>query len=118
MERRSIVVSGIVQGVGFRPFVYGLAARMGLSGFVRNQSSGVLIEVEGEPSALDDFLVDIASRPPPLATHRPVASGSSAHPGVIIEFRIEVSEDDSSTSDIHLTRRRELSSVPRRYSRL
>ena len=38
---------GVVQGVGFRPFAYGLAARLGLSGFVRNDSEGVLIEIEG-----------------------------------------------------------------------
>ena len=95
MERRSIVVSGIVQGVGFRPFVYGLASRMGLSGFVKNQSSGVLIEIEGETPALDDFLVDIASRPPPLAQigqlhwERRTPTGD-------YRFRIEPSEDDAS----------------------
>ena len=48
MDRRAIAVSGIVQGVGFRPFVYDLATRLGLNGFVRNQTGGVLIEVEGE----------------------------------------------------------------------
>ena len=95
MERRSIVVSGIVQGVGFRPFVYGLAARRGLSGFVKNQSSGVLIEVEGEASALDDFLVDIASRPPPLA-HIGRMHWEQRTPRGEHRFRIEISEADSS----------------------
>ena len=47
MERRSIAVRGIVQGVGFRPFVYGLAGRLGLAGSVRNRAGEVLIEVEG-----------------------------------------------------------------------
>ena len=58
MERRAIAVRGIVQGVGFRPFVYGLASRLKLHGFVRNQTSGVLIEVEGEAGSLDRFLTD------------------------------------------------------------
>ena len=56
MDRRAIAVSGMVQGVGFRPFVYGLASKLGLHGFVRNQTDGVLIEVEGEPHDLDRFL--------------------------------------------------------------
>jgi acylphosphatase len=52
MERRRVVV----QGVGFRPFIYGQALRWGLTGFVRNDSVGVTIEVEGSPQALDRFL--------------------------------------------------------------
>jgi hydrogenase maturation protein HypF len=67
MERRAIAIRGIVQGVGFRPFVYGLAARLDLRGFVQNQTGGVLIEVEGEARSLDCFLSELASRPPPLA---------------------------------------------------
>ena len=46
-------VTGTVQGVGFRPFVYRRAVELGLAGFVRNDSDGVLIEVEGEPSTID-----------------------------------------------------------------
>ena len=53
---RRILVEGIVQGVGFRPFVYTLAARHGLAGWVRNTASGVEIEVEGRPAALDAFI--------------------------------------------------------------
>jgi hydrogenase maturation protein HypF len=67
MERRAIEVRGIVQGVGFRPFVYALAARHRLGGFVRNRAGTVAIEVEGEPAALDRFVTDLAGRPPPLA---------------------------------------------------
>jgi hydrogenase maturation protein HypF len=66
-ERRAIVVRGIVQGVGFRPFVYNLATRLRLGGFVRNQTGTVLIEVEGESPALERFLAELAERPPPLA---------------------------------------------------
>jgi hydrogenase maturation protein HypF len=66
-ERRHITVEGIVQGVGFRPFVYGLARKNGLSGFVLNDTAGVTIELEGEPPALENFLARLRERPPPLA---------------------------------------------------
>ncbi len=66
-ERRRIEVRGIVQGVGFRPFVWRLAHQLDLAGFVRNASSGVVIEVEGEPDALDRFETALRSEAPPLA---------------------------------------------------
>src|SRR5262249_5669277 len=59
MERRAIVVRGIVQGVGMRPFVYGLATRLSLGGFVKNQTGSVLIEVEGDGPALERFLAEL-----------------------------------------------------------
>src|SRR2546425_10029724 len=65
--RRSIAVEGVVQGVGFRPFVHGLASRLGLGGSVRNRAGGVLIEVEGNGAALEQFLDEVRLRPPPLA---------------------------------------------------
>src|SRR5947209_8342751 len=67
MDRRAIAISGIVQGVGFRPYVFALATRLGLGGFVRNQTGDVLIEVEGEPGSLDRFVDELTARPPPLA---------------------------------------------------
>lgn len=66
-ERRHITVAGIVQGVGFRPFVYGLAMKNGLAGFVLNDTTGVTIELEGEPPALENFIAHLRDRPPPLA---------------------------------------------------
>jgi hydrogenase maturation protein HypF len=60
-------VQGVVQGVGFRPFVYALATRLGLSGFVYNDSSGVCIEVEGAPLSLSDFRHALRHQTPPLA---------------------------------------------------
>ncbi|MEP6782918.1 MAG: carbamoyltransferase HypF [Acidobacteriota bacterium] len=55
MERRSLAVRGIVQGVGFRPFVHSLASSLALTGFIRNAPHEVQIEIEGPPAALDDF---------------------------------------------------------------
>ncbi len=63
----AIAVRGIVQGVGFRPFVYGLASRLDLTGYVQNQAGSVFIEVEGESRNLDHFLTELARHPPPLA---------------------------------------------------
>jgi hydrogenase maturation protein HypF len=64
-DRLRIRVRGAVQGVGFRPFVHGLAMRFGLSGFVLNDDEGVLAEVEG--AALKSFLAALQQEPPPLA---------------------------------------------------
>ncbi|HTK10979.1 MAG TPA: carbamoyltransferase HypF [Ktedonobacteraceae bacterium] len=66
-QRLHIVVQGIVQGVGFRPFVYTRAHLLGLSGFVLNNSVGVVIEVEGEDQALADFQRALHAEIPPLA---------------------------------------------------
>jgi len=66
-ERRAVAVRGIVQGVGFRPFVYALALRHGLAGSVCNDAEGVQIDVEGAPDALDVFLQGIKAEAPPLA---------------------------------------------------
>jgi hydrogenase maturation protein HypF len=67
-QRRQIHISGVVQGVGFRPFVYKLAQSLSLSGFVFNASSGVTIEVEGPPAQLTTFLEALRINPPDLAT--------------------------------------------------
>ncbi len=68
MTRRVLVsVRGVVQGVGFRPFVYGLACRLGLSGHVLNGPEGVEIEVEGGGDNVDTFLCEIEASAPALA---------------------------------------------------
>ncbi len=64
-QRQRLRVRGAVQGVGFRPHVYGLASRLSLSGFVRNDAEGVLIEVEG--AGADQFVHALRLAPPPLA---------------------------------------------------
>ena len=65
--RRQIHVRGIVQGVGFRPFVYNLARELALAGYVFNSSSGVTVEIEGPDEAIQKFLDALQHRPPPLA---------------------------------------------------
>ena len=65
--RAQILVRGIVQGVGFRPFVYSHANRMSLTGRVRNNVSGVLIDVEGSALAIQRFVHEIGNNPPPLS---------------------------------------------------
>jgi hydrogenase maturation protein HypF len=65
--RRRIHVSGIVQGVGFRPFVYRLAVARHLAGQIANTAAGVVIEVQGLPEAVDDFLQRLPREAPPLA---------------------------------------------------
>jgi len=66
-KRIEIRVGGVVQGVGFRPFVFRLARRLDLCGFVNNNSDGVLIEIEGEQNKLDRFIDTLRFQPPPLA---------------------------------------------------
>jgi hydrogenase maturation protein HypF len=73
--RQRVLVRGIVQGVGFRPFVWSLAGRLGLDGFVRNSSGAVIVEVEGHPSAIASFVAAVRREAPPLAQVTSVESG-------------------------------------------
>jgi hydrogenase maturation protein HypF len=66
-QRLGILVTGVVQGVGFRPFVYNLAMSNKLTGFVRNEGGLVRLELEGEKSAIEAFIQELKSNPPPLA---------------------------------------------------
>jgi len=66
-SRISLEIEGIVQGVGFRPFVYRLAARHALSGWVKNLGGAVLAEVEGEAAAVAAFREEVVAEAPPLA---------------------------------------------------
>ena len=67
MMLRKIHVTGVVQGVGFRPFVYQIATRANLCGWVANTSAGVDIEIEGDAAALDAFVRALNDEKPPLA---------------------------------------------------
>ena len=66
-RRARVRVTGTVQGVGFRPYVYRLAGELSLGGFVLNDAHGVLIEVEGSATVVDRFLERLPSEAPPLA---------------------------------------------------
>ena len=65
--RRRIAVAGVVQGVGFRPYIYRLATDRSLAGTILNTSAGVTIEVEGASLAVHDFITRLPSEAPPLA---------------------------------------------------
>lgn len=67
LSAKRIHITGVVQGVGFRPFVYGLATRYDLRGWVCNTSAGVDIEVDGAPDVLAQFVADLSTQAPPLA---------------------------------------------------
>jgi len=72
-RRKHIDVRGIVQGVGFRPFVYNLAQSLGLSGYVFNSSAGVTIEIEGGEGEVASFIETLRAEPPQLAAIASVA---------------------------------------------
>jgi len=67
LHRHCYRITGIVQGVGFRPFVFTLATRLGLTGFVGNDSAGVFVEAEGAADALATFAAALRREAPPLA---------------------------------------------------
>ncbi len=84
---KKIEVNGIVQGVGFRPFVYNLANQYGLKGEVANTAAGVSIHIEGPPQRIQAFETDLAAKCPPLA-HVVEISGRSESLKPYADFRI------------------------------
>lgn len=90
-----IHISGIVQGVGFRPFVYGLASKYRLLGWVRNSSAGVEIEVEGNKSELLNFIEALGNKAPALAKIDLIES-AWIDPQGFQEFLIKDSKNDPS----------------------
>lgn len=88
---RKIKITGIVQGVGFRPFIYQLARQYELNGNVANTSSGVTVHVEGLPGKIDSFLTDIEAKAPPLSQITQVSSHSIASEN-LRDFTISKSE--------------------------
>lgn len=81
MERQRLRVTGIVQGVGFRPHVHGLATALGLVGHVGNDVDGVFIEVEGPAPMLDEFARRVRDEAPPLAAVEDVVVSAIATTG-------------------------------------
>jgi hydrogenase maturation protein HypF len=79
--RASVRVEGVVQGVGFRPFVYSLATRLGLAGWVGNDVDGVFAEVEGPAVDVEEFLSLLSAQAPPLARVDRVTAAAMAPSG-------------------------------------
>ena len=93
--------SGVVQGVGFRPFVYRLAAQNGLAGFVQNRPEGVIAEVEGPQAAVDSFLAGIRRDLPPLAH---VTQVESAEIAILHDHDFRIVESGAQgPADVHIT---------------
>jgi hydrogenase maturation protein HypF len=91
---KKIEISGLVQGVGFRPFVYQLASRYKLKGYVKNNSAGVQIEVEGSSSAVEIFMQALGQELPPLARIDSLYSTDGSIKGHNV-FQIIQSKDDA-----------------------
>lgn len=93
MEHRLIRVRGVVQGVGYRPFVHRLALSLGVRGAVRNDTEGVLVDAHAPAEVLDEFTARLTSDAPPLARVESVAAGSGVGCPPADGFRIERSRD-------------------------
>src|ERR1700729_4002377 len=89
--RTAVRVEGVVQGVGFRPFVYSLATGLGLGGLVGNDADGVFAEVEGDPAMVEEFLAALARDAPPLARIERVTT-SAMRPDGTTSFAIAPSQ--------------------------
>jgi hydrogenase maturation protein HypF len=95
-ETRRYQIRGIVQGVGFRPFVFRTAERHALGGWIRNDSDGVVLEVQGRPGALEEFIVEVRTCAPMPARIESVALLERRHEERLVErFEIQVSEHGS-----------------------
>lgn len=97
LAAKQISVKGIVQGVGFRPYIYQLADRHRLNGRVANTAAGVHIHVEGPPAAIEAFAAGISAEAPPLAQITDV-SISDAPPEQLDTFTIVSSRNDTGKS--------------------
>jgi len=95
VSRKVIDVAGIVQGVGFRPFVYRLANECGLTGLIANSPAGVSIEVQGETEAVEKFLERLPKEIPPRSKITVLAL-REAELQPETEFRIAASRTDAS----------------------
>ena len=84
----------MVQGVGFRPFVFSLAKRRALRGRVLNNATGVLIDVEGEGNTIEQFIDEIIATPPTLSQIESVERNDNLDPANYHDFRIIESASD------------------------
>ncbi|CUU09801.1 hydrogenase maturation protein HypF [Candidatus Kryptobacter tengchongensis] len=91
LKAKKIYIEGIVQGVGFRPFIFKLANEFNLKGYIYNDTNGVYIEVEGEENAIDEFIKAIPVKAPPLSLIEKIISEPTDVKGYS-EFFIEKSK--------------------------
>ncbi|MGH2984761.1 MAG: carbamoyltransferase HypF [Solirubrobacterales bacterium] len=97
LGRRRFRITGVVQGVGFRPFVHGLASRSGIAGFVLNDGRGVVVEAEGPPGSLDEFAAALTREAPSLARVDSIVA-EAIEPRGERDFRIEVSAEGQASA--------------------
>ena len=97
---RKLLVTGQVQGVGFRPFVYRLAIDLGLTGWVRNTAGRVEILIHGEPERLGEFTTRLIEQAPPLAAPH-LSHASERKHAQLSEFVITHS-DSMGERDVHV----------------
>jgi hydrogenase maturation protein HypF len=101
IQTRKFRVEGIVQGVGFRPFVHRIANKYSLNGWVRNDSSGVLTEVQGAEHSVTSFEIALSSSAPKLAVvNQVIALPCETEPIIYEHFEIISSEDQQDTKTI------------------
>jgi hydrogenase maturation protein HypF len=91
---RRIIISGRVQGIGFRPFIYRIGREHRLRGWVKNTQTSVIIEVEGDGNALEQFIADIPEKCPPLAVIESIEACDIPLSG-FRDFEIRPSGDDA-----------------------
>lgn len=97
--RQRVTVTGVVQGVGFRPFVHRIATELGLAGFVGNDSGAVFLEVQGRPASVAEFGRRLRAQAPPLARIADVrVAGIAVDPACPPEFRIVASQSATGTT--------------------
>ena len=100
MERLSLKIRGIVQGVGFRPFIHKLVGSYGLQGYIKNTSSGVELELEGERVELERFVRDVPEKAPKLAVIESVEPEYSAELVGFTGFEIRESKREASRNTL------------------
>src|SRR5690349_9690620 len=98
MSRTQIIVKGIVQGVGFRPFVYSRASGRSLNGRVLNNATGVLIDLEGDAAEIEHFVRELESNPPPLSSIESIERLENLVPLDYADFQILESDSAGQNS--------------------
>lgn len=100
-DRYIVKITGIVQGVGFRPFIYTLAKSLGLTGWVKNDSGGVIIDAESDRETIELFIQRIRSEAPPLSNIKSIGITNAPYIGYT-DFTIKQS-DASGASNIYIS---------------